>query len=141
MNRQSTLMATCFCSGLLGALVSSLVAWQCWHWGLTGLAGVKLGAPLSEAWLYPRLIHGGLWGLAYFLAVGPLKARRHWARKGLWISLLPTLFQLLVVYPYLSDHGLLGFKLGQFTPLFVIAYNLIWGFCTGIFCRLFWGKR
>ena len=108
--------------------------------GLPAMANVQMSPSLSTDWLYSRLVWGGLWGLTYFLAVGPLKSRRHWARKGLWISLLPTAFQLFFVYPHMTRHGLLGLELGQFTPLFIVFYNMIWGLCTGIFCRLFWGR-
>jgi hypothetical protein len=125
---------------MLGALCSSVVAWQVGQLGLPAMAGVRISPSLSPDWLYSRLVWGGLWGLVYFLAVAPQKFRRHWARKGLWISLLPTAFQLLFVYPYMTSHGLLGLGLGQLTPLFIFLFNLVWGFCTGIFCRLFWGR-
>jgi hypothetical protein len=125
----------------LGAIVNSLVAWQIGLLGLPELLGVQMAPRLSAAWLYPRMIWGGLWGLAYFLAVGTHNSRRHWARKGLLISLLPTAFQLLIVFPQWTGHGLFGFSLGQLTPLFVLIYNLIWGFATGVFTRLFWGGR
>lgn len=140
MSRTSTLMTVCFCAGMLGALCSSLVAWQAGQMGIPAMASVRMTPALSPDWLYSQLVWGGLWGLAYFLAVGPQKARRHWARKGLWISLLPTAFQLLVAYPHMSRHGWLGLELGQLTPLFILLYNLVWGFCTGIFCRLLWGR-
>lgn len=140
MPRTLTLMASCFCAGLLGAFCNSLVAWQVGLLGLPEMLGVHMSPILTPAWLYPRLVWGGVWGLAYFVAVGPLRSRRHWARKGLWISLLPTAFQLFVVYPYMTKHGSMGLALGQFTPLFVLSYNLVWGFFTGIFCRLIWGR-
>jgi hypothetical protein len=125
---------------MLGALCNSLIAWQAGQLGLPAMAGVSIAPQLTPTWLYSRLVWGGLWGLLYFLTVGPLKARRHWARKGLWISLLPTAFQLFVVYPSMTRHGLMGLGLGQFTPLFVLLYNLVWGLCTGVFCRLLWGR-
>jgi len=140
MTRTRVLMTVCFCAGVLGALCSSLVAWKAGQLGLPALLDVRMAPSLTLSWLYSRLIWGGVWGLAYFLAVGTLKSRRHWARKGLLISLLPTLFQLLVVYPQMTGHDLLGLDLGQFTPLFVLLYNLIWGFCTGVFCRILWGR-
>lgn len=140
MSRTSTLMAVCFCAGLLGVLCSSLFAWQADSMGLPAMAGIRSTAELTPGGIYARLVWGGLWGLVYFLAVGSLKSRRRWARKGLWISLLPTAFQLFVVYPHLSDHGIMGLDLGQLTPFFVLTYNLVWGFCTGIFCRLLWGR-
>lgn len=140
MSRTRTLLSVCFCSGMLGALCSSLVAWQSAEYGLPAMLDVRLSASLTPAWIYKNLVWGGLWGLVYFLAVGPLKSRRHWARKGLWISLFPTLFQLLVYYPYMTRYGWLGMGLGQFTAAFIFTYNIIWGFSTGVFCRLLWGR-
>ena len=140
MSRTSTLMTVCFCAGMLGALCSSLVAWQAGQMGIPASLGVHLRPALKPDWIYSQLVWGGLWGLIYFLAVGPLKSRRHWARKGLWISLLPTAFQLFFVYPYMTGNSVLGLDIGQFTPLFILLYNLVWGFCTGVFCRLFWGR-
>ena len=140
MSRTATLMAVCFCAGMLGALFSSLATWQAGRMGIPEMAGVSMSPALTSGWIYSRLVWGGIWGLAYFLVVGPLKSRRHWARKGLWISLLPTAFQLFFVYPYMTHHGLMGLDLGQLTPLFIFSYNLVWGLFTGIFCRLFWGR-
>lgn len=140
MPRTSALMAVCFCAGMLAALCSSLILWKSGQMGLPAMLDVRMAPKLTPAWLYSRLVWGGIWGLAYFLAVGPLKSRRHWARKGLWISLLPTLFQLFIVYPYMTGQDWLGFSLGQFTPLIVFIHNLIWGFFIGVFCRLLWGR-
>ena len=117
MTRTTVLMTVCFCAGVLGALCSSLVTWKAGQLGLPAMLDVRMSPALTLPWLYSRLIWGGVWGLAYFLTVGPLKSRRHWVRKGLWISLLPTLFQLLFVYPQLTSHDLLGLDLGQFTPI------------------------
>lgn len=140
MNRSLHLLAVCFCAGLLGALFCSLLLVLAAKLGLFVLAGVHLVPQLQPAWLYPRLVWGGLWGGAYFLAVRPQYARNRWARRGIWISILPTAFELVVVFPYLSGHGLLGQDLGQLTPLVVLLANMVWGICTGIFCRLLWGR-
>ena len=140
MNRSSVLLAVCFGAGTIGALANSLVAWLCGLWGLTAGAGVAIAPELTTAWLYPRLVWGGIWGTVYFLSVGSRRSRRHWVRKGLWISLLPTLFQLVYIFPEQTRHGMLGFGLGKLTPLFVLGFNLVWGFFTGLFTRLFWGR-
>ncbi len=140
MPRASALMTVCFCAGMLGALCSSLITWKSGQMGIPAMLDVRMAPALKPAWIYSQMVWGGIWGLTYFLAVGPLRSRRHWARKGLWISLLPTLFQLLVVYPHMTGHDWLGLSLGQFTPLFVFIYNLTWGLFTGIFCRLLWGR-
>lgn len=140
MPRTKALLTVCFCAGMLGALCSSLVAWQSGQMGFPAMVNVRMAPALTPDWIYSRLVWGGLWGLTYFLVVGPLKSRRHWARKGLWISVLPTAFQLFFVYPYMTRFGWLGLGLGQLTPFFILGYNMIWGLCTGIFCRLFWGR-
>ena len=140
MSRTRTLVSVCFCAGMLGALCTSLIIWQSGKLGLPAMIDVRMTPTLNAAYIYQNLIWGGLWGLLYFLAVGPLKSRRHWARKGLWISLVPTLFHLLVYYPYMTSHGWLGMGLGQLTPVVILVYNLIWGLFTGVFCRLLWGR-
>jgi hypothetical protein len=140
MNRTGALLAVCFCAGLLGALANSLAAWLAGAWGVTALAGVTLAPKLTLGWLYPRLVWGGIWGLGYFLLVGRRNSRRHWVRKGLWLSLLPTAVQLFYIFPHKTPFGPMGMELGQLTPAFVLLFNFIWGFCTGLFSRLLWGK-
>jgi len=140
MQNSNALMAVCYVAGMLGALCNSLVAWAFGIWGVTALAGVTLAPSLTPSWLYPRLVWGGIWALAYFLLVGSPRSRRRWIRKGLLVSILPTLVQLFYVYPYTTSYGQMGLKLGLLLPLFVLLYNFIWGFCTGVFTRLLWGR-
>ena len=141
MNRPLHLLAVCFCAGMLGALLSGLLLGLAGKFGALTLAGVQLAPQLKPAWFYPRLVWGGLWGLLYYLAVGRAHARCRWARRGMLVSLLPTAFELLVVFPYWQGAGLFGSKLGRLTPLVVLLANLAWGFFTGICCRLLWGRR
>jgi len=141
MNRGSALFAVCFTAGLIGALANSLAVWLAGKWGITALAGVNLAPELTSAWLYPRLVWGGIWGLLYYLTVGRPRSRRQWVRKGLWVSLLPTAVQLFVIFPNTTSHGMLGMGLGTLTPLFVLLFNFVWGFFTGLFTRIFWGRN
>lgn len=140
MPKNSALMAVCFVGGLLGGLANSLFIWMMGNWGVTSMLNVQIAPALTLNWLYPRLIWGGLWGLVYFLSVGVPRARRRWVRKGLYLSLLPTLAQLFVVFPYQLGKGQAGLELGLLTPVVVLATNLVWGLFTGIFTRLFWGR-
>ncbi|WP_305043239.1 hypothetical protein [Geoalkalibacter sp.] len=140
MERKGALLATCFCAGLLGALCNSLALAAAGSWGLMAAAGVNLAPALTLSWLYPRLVWGGLWGLLFFFAVGAPRYRRHWIRKGLWLSLLPSLYQLLYVFPHLEQKGLMGLELGQLTPLFVLLFNFLWGAVTGMLTRILWGR-
>lgn len=140
MKRTSAIICVCFCAGLLGALVSRAFAWVCTNYGLTDLAGVALSASLNIEALYPLMIWGGLWGLAFALTVMSFRSRKYWVRKGILISIAPTLFQLFFVFPYQTTYGTLGIELGMLTPLFIFCYNLVWGVFTGFFARLLWGK-
>ena len=140
MPKSSALFAVCFVAGLLGAVASSLFLWGAGEWGLSQLIGVRIEPALKADWLYPRLIIGGLWGLGYFFAVGVPRHRRHWARKGLWFSLVPSAVTLFYIFPYVENKGLAGFDLGMLTPLLIVVSNLIWGLFTGFFTRLFWGR-
>jgi len=140
MPRSSTLIAVCFCAGLVGGLAHSLVLWLGGDWGWTTLIGVQITPDLTPAWLYPRLVWGGLWGLIYYLFVGSRRSRRHWVRKGIIVSLLPTAVQLFLVYPYSTDHGVFGFGLGDLTPVVILLANGVWGAFTGLFTRLLWGR-
>jgi hypothetical protein len=114
--------------------------WLCIEYGLTSLAGVSLSVSLDIGALYPKMIWGGLWGLLFALTVVHHRTRKHWVRKGLVISLAPTLYQLFVVFPHQTPYGSLGAELGLLTPLFILLFNLVWGIFTGIFARLLWGK-
>jgi len=140
MQRKGALFAVCFFAGLLGALANSLAAWLAGNWGLTTTAGVAMTPELTKTWLYPRLVWGGVWGLAYFFVVASPRHRRRWVRKGLWISLLPSAVQLYYVFPYHTPFGTLGLGLGALTTLFVLMFNGIWGFFTGLFTRMMWGR-
>ncbi|PLX97732.1 MAG: hypothetical protein C0623_14630 [Desulfuromonas sp.] len=140
MKRTSALICVSFCAGLLAAIVSTAFAWLCSNYGITDLAGVTMRASFNSKALYPLMICGGIWGLCYSLTIIHIRSRRHWVRKGLLISILPSLYQLLVVYPYHTSHGTLGTQLGVLTPLFVVLFNLVWGVSIGIFARLLWGK-
>ncbi|MEZ4598290.1 MAG: hypothetical protein R2940_00680 [Syntrophotaleaceae bacterium] len=140
MHRTKALLSVCFCAGLIGAFFNSLALWMSGRIGLTHLLGVTLAPQWTLAWLYPRLVWGGLWGLAYFFSVAGPRSRNQWIRKGLWISLLPTAFQLFYVFPNQTPHGAMGLGLGTLTPLLVLIFNAIWGIFTGTFARILWGR-
>ncbi|WP_020674960.1 hypothetical protein [Geopsychrobacter electrodiphilus] len=140
MQKNSTLLAVCFVSGLLGGLMCSLFLWMIGNWGILSLLNVQMAPELTARWLYPRLVWGGLWAIPYFFSVSLSRARRHWVRKGLYFSLLPTLYMLFIVFPSHLGKGQAGLELGMLTPAVVIVTNLVWGFSTGVFTRIFWGR-
>ncbi len=123
--RNITLM---FAAGCLGGLVNSLAVWLSGMHGLTAACGVKLAPALTLPWLYPRIVWGGIWGLLFLLPF----VKHNLLLRGLVISAGPTLVQLFYIFPYKAHKGMLGLELGTYTPLFVIAYNALWGITAAI---------
>ena len=117
-----------FAAGCLGALASSLTVWLFGDIGITKKFSVSMAPSLSAAWLYPRIVWGGIWGLLFFLPILNSKP----IRKGSLLSLFPTAVQLFVVYPFKTNKGIAGFGLGQLTPAFVLFFNWIWGVVTAL---------
>lgn len=111
-----------FAAGALGGLANSGAIWLCGQLGVTHALGVSIAPAFTPAWLYPRVVWGGLWGFAFAL---PL--RSGWFSQGLLLSLGPSLVQLLVVFPLRAHQGLFGLRLGLLTPVFVLFANAVWG--------------
>jgi hypothetical protein len=121
-----------FSAGAMGGLVNSLAVWLAGLWGITAAFSVKIAPALTVAWLYPRIVWGGLWGFLFLLPM----MRSRWLTRGLLFSLGPTLVQLFIIFPYKAHKGLMGFELGLFTPLFVVVFNMIWGVIAALWLRL-----
>jgi len=81
-----------FSAGCLGALINSIAVWLFGYLGITSFFGVSIAPVLTAAWLYPRIVWGGLWGLLFIL---PMWQSRMLV-KGTALSLLPTAVQLFV---------------------------------------------
>ena len=120
-----------FAAGCFGGLLNSLAVWSFGKFGITSALGVNIAPQLSPAWLYPRLVWGGIWGLLFLL---PVMQTSIFAR-GLIFSIGPTLVQLLVVFPMKANKGMLGLDLGLLTPLMVVVFNAIWGWTAAIWLK------
>ncbi|HEX9911599.1 MAG TPA: hypothetical protein VGA86_11975 [Desulfatiglandales bacterium] len=117
-----------FAAGALGGLVNSTVIWLFGRAGITAELGVKLAPAFTPAWLYPRLVWGGIFGILFLL---PLAQNRPF-QQGLLISLGPTIVQLFVIFPYQLNKGMLGLELGTLTPVFVLFFNAVWGVAAAL---------
>jgi len=120
-----------FAAGCLGGLINSLAVWIFGELGITSAMGVNIAPQLTPAFLYPRLVWGGIWGLLFLL---PLMKTSIFAR-GLIFSLGPTLVQLFVVFPMKANKGMLGLDLGLLTPVLVVVFNAIWGWSAAIWLK------
>ncbi len=87
---------------------------------------------LSAAWLYPRIVWGGIWGFLFLLPL--LKSKP--ILKGAVLSLAPTAMQLLYVFPVLAHKGIGGVELGLLTPLLVVLFNWVWGVVAAFAIKL-----
>jgi hypothetical protein len=112
-----------FSAGALGGLVNGLALWLTGWLGIPRLLGVALAPALTPAFLYNRLVWGGLFGILLVLAARPF----YWVGRGLFVSLAPTLVQLFIVFPHHLGKGYGGLDLGTLTPAFVLVFNAIWG--------------
>jgi len=56
-----------FAAGCLGGLANSLAVGSFGEFGITHMADVSIAPALTPAWLYPRIVWGGLWGFLFLL--------------------------------------------------------------------------
>ena len=123
MKNLSRRATTAFACGALGGLANSLAVWIFGAAGITAMLSVAIAHTLTPGWLYPRIVWGGLWGILLLLPLARLSV----FVQGALLSLGPTLVQLFVVFPFKAGKGAMGLELGTLTPLFVVAFNLVWG--------------
>jgi hypothetical protein len=120
-----------FAAGVWGALWNSLAVWFFGLVHITPALGVHIAPPLTPAFLYPRLVWGGLWGFLFLVPLGRLS----FPTRGLLLSLAPSLAQLFWVFPLKAHQGVLGLHLGLLTPVFVLFFNAIWGVAAGLWLK------
>ncbi len=116
-------ISLCFCGGVFGALVNSVLVWMAGSYGWTAAMGVAIAPEWTLPWLYQRLVWGGLWGLVFTPRFMPNSCL--W--RGLLVSVGPTLAQLLIVFPNQLGKGYWGLDLGNLTPVVVVVANAVWG--------------
>ena len=135
MKKFARTLTLAFSAGALGGLANGLCVWLAVKYGLTAALGVSLAAPLTPAWIYPRIVWGGIWGLLFIV---PLWERNPFLR-GLFFSIGPTLVMLFVIFPLRLGKGMMGLDLGTWTPAFVILFNAVWGWTAALWMR--WVNR
>lgn len=121
-----------FAAGCLGGLANSIAVWLFGYFGITSSLGVSIAPSFTPAWLYPRIVWGGIWGLIFILPMLQSKL----LLKGAILSLFPTAVQLFVVFPFKAHKGMAGIDLGLYTPLFVLFYNWVWGFIAALTIKI-----
>lgn len=121
-----------FGAGALGGLISCLITWQFGVMGVNRALGVAIAPGLTLNWLYPHIVWGGLWGLMFLLPA----LRSRLLAQTLFLALFPALVQLFIIYPYHTNAGLAGLKLGTLTPVLVYFFCWVWALATAVSLRL-----
>ena len=117
-----------FAAGCFGALMNSLTVWLFGQYGISAMLDVAIAPALTPAWLYPRIVWGGIWGILFILPF--LNDEEQWLIKGSLLSIFPTAVQLFYIFPEIAGKGMAGMGLGMLTPLLVLFFNWVWGVMT-----------
>ena len=121
-----------FAAGCVGAVANSLTVWLFGDLGVNAALGVNIAPKLTPAWLYPRIVWGGLWGFLFLLP----SLRQSVLIRGLLYSVGPSLVMLFIVLPMKANKGILGLALGNMTPVLVLFFNAVWGVGAALWLRL-----
>jgi len=120
-----------FAAGSLAALLQIILMNLAVRYGFTHHMGVRLEVSYYPAWLYPRIVWGGLWGFVFLL---PMLASSTWLRSFV-LCLIPTLVQLFIIYPFYEGRGVAGMSLGVLTPLVVLLFWWLWALATSFILK------
>lgn len=131
MNKLLQKITVVFAAGCLGGLVNSLVFWLFCSAGILSRLSIRITPGDMPAWLYPRVVWGGIWGLLFLLPI--LRSKPIY--QALLFSLGPSLAQFLVFFPR-EGHGYYGLSLGNLTPLAVFFFNLVWAVTTVLWLQV-----
>jgi len=121
-----------FAAGCVGAFFQCLVMWLFTRYGLMHSLQVNLSGSINPAWMYPRIVWGGLWGLLFLL---PILSGGIFVRSFV-IALIPACVQLFVIYPIYEGKGVAGLSLGMLTPFLVLFFYWIWALAALITLKL-----
>ncbi len=133
MHPRIHLASHAFAAGALAGLITTILLWIVGQVGIFILVGVPFAPPLTAVWIYTRVVWGGLWGLLFLL---PLLPAWRWRMRGLLYGVVPSAAALLLFNPLKDGLGLFGLEMGLMWPVFVIAFNLLWGYLAGAWLEM-----
>lgn len=116
--------------GVVGSLSTAFAIWLLGRLGFASVIGINLAPKITLAWMYPRLVWGGAWGLLFLL---PLLKEQHLLR-GILFSLGPTMMVFLKFVPGL-EKSLFGLSFGPMRPELILIINFVWGIVAAFWYR------
>lgn len=109
-----TNLSFCFAAGCFAGLAYALGLWAMGQYGLTRFLHVDIAPHLSNAYIYQRVVWGGICGLIFMLPW-----QKSWITRGVLLSLIPAGVLLLILLP-MRGFGVGALGLGTLTPLVIL---------------------
>ena len=122
MNGALRKAALAFSAGTAGSVANTLFVILVGAAGVIAALGITARVQPTPDWIYPRIVWGGLWGFLLLLPV----LRNRWIARGLLLGLVPAAYNLLVIFPWRTPHGLFGVGAGDLMFVLVFAANAVW---------------
>jgi hypothetical protein len=118
-----------FAGGCLGGVTATALNIAFGLISFPSSVGIAYHQDANIANLYAGILLGGVWGFIFLIPI----LNNSWILKGVILSLIPTLTQLLVVLPLKEGSPLFNVDFTKLTPIYVLFLNLIWGLVTAGF--------
>jgi len=118
-----------FAGGCLGGITSTALNIAFGLINFPSSVGIAYAQDANIADLYAGVILGGVWGCIFLIPI----LNSAWILKGVVLSLIPTLTQLLVILPMKGSGALFNIDFGTLTPVYILFLNLVWGLVTAGF--------
>ena len=123
-------ISAAFAGGVVGTLVAAFAVWLFGNLGLASTLGINFAPKLGLAWMYPRIVWGGVLGFLFLLPL--LKGQN--LLRGILFSLVPTLMVFLKFVPGL-EKSIFGLSFGPMRPELVLIINFAWGISAAFWYR------
>lgn len=115
-------------AGSLAALLACSVILLIQILGLSQLIQLPSFPVLSQSWLYPKVIWGGLLSLCFVL---PFMSSNTLVKSAV-LALVISLVELFFALPFNLYHGVMGLNVGMVTFLIMLGFNLVWAMLTSL---------
>ncbi len=119
-----------FSSGALAGLLQSIIFWLIVHFELTQYIQVSFTVPDQWSEIHVIFLRDLLWGAILGLLLAIPLWESAWIKRGLLLGLIPSLFILLYVFPYMAHSGMFGMNHGNFAFAVILALGEFYGLMT-----------
>ncbi|MEW5306708.1 MAG: hypothetical protein WDW36_009152 [Sanguina aurantia] len=112
-------------TGAVGGVANTLLPILFGLLHITTALHVDIAPAWSKEDLYHKVFWGGLWGFVFLIRLPLPRVARSWWTRACVYGLVPSLVQLLVIFPLSTPFGVGGVGLGAATPVFVLLFNTL----------------